>query len=811
MTPIDIIIPVYRGVAETRACIESVLAASNIHPVEIVVVDDASPQAEIAEYLDELANSHRINLLRNEINRGFVASVNRGMSLHADRDVVLLNSDTEVADGWLDRLAVCASLRTDAASISPFSNNATLCSYPQVGHANLLPSNMRLGSLDRLISVVNAGKTVELPTTVGFCMFLRRQVLNEIGFFDEAAFGRGYGEENDWCLRAAANGHTHLLCADTFVFHRGEVSFAQSASMAKERAQTIIDDRYPRYREEVARYFNDDPARPFRRAIDIARLFESPLPNLLFVTHNWGGGTEQHVLDLIELIDGRANVMVMRPRSVHSLSISWVSGNVNREEFVAHFNVPDDQEAMLRFLSGIGVARVHLHHIHGHAPEVLNLAEQLDVPLDVTLHDYFPLTPLYHLGHGATVPENNVAHAWNWSLDQWRSRMRAFLASASRVISPSKDLADRVVAFYPEIRVDVWPHPERFEYPELIPAKILLLGGVTKDKGQEVARACAEDAHTRKLPLFFRVLGHTEDPLPVYPELPLTVSGSYRGIDLDFLIALERADAVMFPAQIPESYSYTLSAAIRSGLPILASRLGAFPERLAKYPKAKLLEWNASPREWNEALLGLVAVHPASRAAIEEGSAIYRDRYLAPIANGKPGQAAPALPSRHYFPSRELPRDRELLLAELYAGGILCGHGPARKELENRIGKFDDALKMARESADAAHEAAKAAGRHCDESAAHFQAAYAEQEKAALAAHAELRRIVESTTWRMTKPLRKAAQLLKSAVRGIATCLAGSTLDTKVCRDRRKYPETTRGTCAGTGDSPQARAIRNAN
>ena len=423
MNQIDIIIPVYRGIAETRACIESVLATRNTHLAEIVVINDASPEPGIAEYLNELANSRRITLLRNEVNRGFVASVNRGMSLHTDRDVVLLNSDTEVADGWLDRIAACASRRTDAASISPFSNNATICSYPRMGHANSLPSNMNLSSLDRLFSVVNAGKAVEMPTTVGFCMFLRRRVLNEIGLFDEAAFGRGYGEENDWCVRAAATGYVHLLCADTFVFHRGEVSFAQSASSTKERAQSIMDERYPHYREQIHRFFEDDPLRPLRSAVDIARLAGSPLPNLLFVTHNWGGGTEQHILDLTELVDGRANVLVMKPRSPQGLSIGWVTGHTNREEFVAYFNVADDLETMLRFLKGIGIARVHLHHIHGHVPEVLRLAEQLGVPLDVTLHDYFPLTPRYHLAHGGALPEGNVEHRWSWSLDQWRLRM----------------------------------------------------------------------------------------------------------------------------------------------------------------------------------------------------------------------------------------------------------------------------------------------------------------------------------------------------------------------------------------------------
>ncbi|MBL8522513.1 MAG: glycosyltransferase, partial [Betaproteobacteria bacterium] len=133
MSSIDIIVPVYRGLAETRACLESVLKAKNVAVAEIVVIDDASPEPEISRYLDQLAAQNRITLLRNDSNRGFVVSCNRALALHTDRDVVLLNSDTEVANDWLDRLLACAAANPQAASISPFSNNATLCSYPRIG------------------------------------------------------------------------------------------------------------------------------------------------------------------------------------------------------------------------------------------------------------------------------------------------------------------------------------------------------------------------------------------------------------------------------------------------------------------------------------------------------------------------------------------------------------------------------------------------------------------------------------------------------------------------------------------------------
>jgi Glycosyltransferase Family 4 len=181
----------------------------------------------------------------------------------------------------------------------------------------------------------------------------------------------------------------------------------------------------------------------------------------------------------------------MKPRSPHSVSISWVTGHANREEFAATFSALESQEAMLPFLKEIGIARVHVHHVQGHGPQILNLAEQLGVPLDVTLHDYFPVTSRYHLEHGGAVPGADLEHAWGWSIDQWRSKMRDFLNSADRVICPSKDLADRIHVFYPEVEFRVWPHPERIRFPKKFPAKILLLGGLTKDKGLDASERVA--------------------------------------------------------------------------------------------------------------------------------------------------------------------------------------------------------------------------------------------------------------------------------------------------------------------------------
>ena len=264
---IDVIIPVYRGFAETRRCLDSVLAAACAIPREVIVVDDATPDAEIAHFLRALAGDRAITLVVHTANRGFVRAANAGMSLHDGRDVLLLNSDTEVADGWLDRIAACGARDARAGTVTPFSNNATICSFPEFAARNDLPAGVTTRELDRLFAATNAGQAIEIPTAVGFCMWISRRCLAMTGLFDEAAFGMGYGEEVDFCMRASRAGFRHWLCGDTFVYHAGEVSFGNSGVERRAEAQRIVDERYPEFQPAVRDFVTRDPAKALRENV----------------------------------------------------------------------------------------------------------------------------------------------------------------------------------------------------------------------------------------------------------------------------------------------------------------------------------------------------------------------------------------------------------------------------------------------------------------------------------------------------------------------------------------------------------------
>jgi GT2 family glycosyltransferase len=273
---IDVIIPVYGGVEQTRRCIESVLSQKQAAPHEVVLIDDASPEPEIASYLDALARQGRISLHRNESNLGFVRSVNLGMALHGDRDVVLLNSDTEVANDWLDRLRAAACGAPHIATATPFSNNATICSYPFEGWSGGVPGTLGLARVDRLFATANAGRTLDLPTAIGFCMYIRRECLDQLGLFDAQRFGRGYGEENDFCMRALKSGWRHVLAADVFLYHEGSVSFSEERFELIKAATAALLAVHPEYTSRVHEFIKADPAAELRAAVDNARVAFGP-------------------------------------------------------------------------------------------------------------------------------------------------------------------------------------------------------------------------------------------------------------------------------------------------------------------------------------------------------------------------------------------------------------------------------------------------------------------------------------------------------------------------------------------------------
>ncbi len=691
MPPIHVIIPVYRGLTATKRAIESVLNAKVDVAFQVIVVDDASPEPAISLYLDTLAAKSQISLIRNTTNMGFVVSCNRALASTSVGDVVLLNSDTEVSDGWLDKLINASLASPNVASVSPFSNNASIVSYPKLGCANALPAGETTASLAAKFADIHSGRTAEIPTAVGFCMFMTRTALNTVGTLDEAAFGRGYGEENDWCLRASRHGFQHLLCADAFVYHEGEVSFGQTAESGRLHAEAVIEERYPHYHELISQFVSRDPLRALRRAVDWQRLTTSLKPRVLMLTHDMGGGVERHIKDLVVLMDQDAEVLILRPAGRNAVKLEWARSG---EEWSAWFSVSTQWTALIATLIALNVARVHIHHIHGLPEKIRTLAEDIDTPFDITLHDHWPLTPNYQLGSGGAIEDALTS-------TQWRAAAQLFLSKAARIFVPSNYLALKIRAAHPGLAMTLWPHPVAINTSPIETIKVAVLGRMSPGKGLNVIVDCARYVVANRLPIYFQIIGPTTEVIPSFPVLPLRASGSYDDTQLNRLIAIERPDVILFPTQVPESFSFTLGAAIATGLPIVASNLGAFIERLVDNQNAQLIAWNATPAMWCDAIhkaAKIRATHSISKVEIDKHSTNDQGytRYIADvIAKSISNIDVRAPRASTYYPVKNLGENNELPMADLFRYGVDCGQDEARVELKRRSRDADIVLSAA--------------------------------------------------------------------------------------------------------------------
>lgn len=606
---VDIVVPVFKGRAETLRCLHSVLAAPNHTPYELIVINDASPDRDLAADLEGLAGRGFFSLYSNATNRGFVHTANRGMAMHADRDVVLLNADTEVYGDWLDRLRAASTSRQRTGTVTPLSNNATICSYPRFLHDNPYPLEVSYGALDAMAAKVNAGVRVEAPTAVGFCMYVRRDCLRQVGLFDEEAFGKGYGEENDFCQRAIRQGWHNVIAADVFVHHWGSTSFQGERAKRVHSALKVLDKRYPEYQAEVRRFIEQDALAPARQRVDWARLASrARAQNVLIVCHSRGGGAERHVQeDTRELLAAGTGVYYMRPKIGNTLQvqISHPACATSALPNLQPFRLTDT-DSLRTALVELGITRIHTHGLVDFAPDapahVGALARALGVPLWIDIHDYMVVCPRINLidrqGRYCGEPpdearcdtclakEGNIFGVRR--IRDWRELNHRALKEAEKIMVPDPDVAERLARYYPDLLYTVAPHEESDPGTTVIrrpvlaagePLRVVVIGAIGRMKGYEVLLACARDAKKRRLPLEFSVLGYSMDDSRL-AQAGVTITGRYLEQDaLDKLRALE-PHVVWLPSTWPETYSYTLSLALKGGYPVMAFDLGAISRRL---------------------------------------------------------------------------------------------------------------------------------------------------------------------------------------------------------------------------------------
>ena len=271
---IDIVIPIYNGLSYTENCINRVLKNTNI-PYNLYLINDCSTDKEVKYYLDSLReieyplNLKNLIIIHNENNLGFIKSVNKAMSI-SNNNIILLNSDTKVPIDWARRLIMPMNLDNKIASVTPFSNSGSQCSFPVFNQDNELPKDYTVDELDAIFQQQNFNQPIVIPTGVGFCLALNREVIKQIGLFDDETFGQGYFEENDWCMRAIKAGYKNVLVPNLFVYHKSGASFNQLPNNKQHRIlenSRKIDKKHPEHFPMINKFVKEDPIKPIRDAL----------------------------------------------------------------------------------------------------------------------------------------------------------------------------------------------------------------------------------------------------------------------------------------------------------------------------------------------------------------------------------------------------------------------------------------------------------------------------------------------------------------------------------------------------------------
>lgn len=619
MGEIVIVVPVYNAFDVLQDCIARVIQHTDV-PWHLVIVNDKSSDERVAPYLQDLAQgpqADHITFLQNAENLGFVGTANKGLAVAARRGghVVLLNSDALVPAGWAPRL-MAPFADPSVASVTPFSNDAELMSMPCiVAPTALLPG---VGDeIDRVVNKILAHVApVAAPTGVGFCMAISAEWLRRFPAFD-TIFGRGYGEEVDWCRKILAQGGSHVVTANLFVEHRGGQSFGSAEKAARISANNeIISKRYPEFDAEVQTYIQSDPlicGRLVQALVWASHSQSAPLA--VIVAHSLGGGADDATARNIEqLLAKDLSAVVVRLGGdlrfvveLHCTSGITKAALQSRKTLDIVLSAIGDMDVVY----GCGVGDPHPLEI----PDLLvDWATWTPAStLEIQFHDYFPISPSYtlldHDGHYQGVPiggsGSDPAHCFKdtggqvTALRDWQAGWGRAVAVAKTIRVYNQASADIVTAVWP-VSVDrllIKGHAALFAVSgtqRIInrPAKTIgVLGNLGRQKGAAVVSDLSKLLRKNDVARLI-VIGNVDPHFPI--DKGVIMHGSYRREDIPYLVDHYALDGWFIPSIWPETFSFTTHEAIATQLPVWSFDLGGQAEAIAAaHGRDRLIALNA--------------------------------------------------------------------------------------------------------------------------------------------------------------------------------------------------------------------------
>lgn len=255
--PVTVVVPVYSDWPSLKDCITSLKEHVDARRHQVMLVNDCGPEADAIEenIKKAIAGHEKFIYHRNPENLGFVKTCNRAV-LELDQtgnDILLLNSDTVVTKGFLEEMAKVMHSGSNIGIVSPRTNNATIATMPlEAIYRHGIGAKQSYNVFQKMKPHLPWYQIA--PVAHGFCMMIKRGLIDEHGLFD-TAFGQGYGEEVDLCMRVKKHGYECALCNRAYVFHLEAKSFThETKKRLIAENDRIIKQRYPDYSQTIKQY-----------------------------------------------------------------------------------------------------------------------------------------------------------------------------------------------------------------------------------------------------------------------------------------------------------------------------------------------------------------------------------------------------------------------------------------------------------------------------------------------------------------------------------------------------------------------------
>lgn len=616
--PIDIILPVYNGKEYLSPLLESLINNTNL-PYRLLVCDDKSSDPDVFPLLVSIKQKNPMvdfTLIQNETNLGFIKTVNR-LSALTKNHFVLLNTDTEVPPDWLQRLMSPIFEMDNIASTTPFTNAGTICSFPRYLEDNPIFENLDVATVDKAFQYVNFDATViDIPTGVGFCMGINKNVVNEIGMFDEI-FGRGYGEENDWCQRALQKGYRHLHVTNLFVYHKhgGSFSSEEKQKLISKNLLTL-NQKHPMYDAHVQQLIAKNELNTLRQLVEFLLSCTHSYTTLIF-DHNLGGGAHDYVNDEIaKKIALSQTVCLVRYdfNNTHKYNLELIHTTRTIHTTLESMDVVLELLGSIKFDEIFVNSLVSYPAVYQTINTILSIHQRTGARLIVPIHDFFPLCPSYTLMDDTMtycgVPQDldrcNAClskakgefkiYQKESNLTQWRKEWEKLLGHCDAIVCFSHSSQEIFARAYPSNsdKTHVIPHDISGRYsPIYTPSnpsneiRIGILGGINEAKGANVIKDLVDHIDTHHLNAKVILIGQISLPI-ASPCFEAT--GRYDKNKLPEILKSKNITQFLIPSVWPETFSYTTDEIMQMGYPLIVFNIGAPAERVKNYPLGKVIE-----------------------------------------------------------------------------------------------------------------------------------------------------------------------------------------------------------------------------